>query len=105
LADKVIPVGVRAVEGTGMGGEYLRCLVINSANIAEGNSKFMAPTAIYDSHSLVAINTTKNITYVRLNDVLETTNSYSLFDMVLDKKPNSESEKLDELRKRFTSAF
>jgi len=80
LAHMGIPVAVRAIGGLGAGGEYFRSLLVRSV-LSDGDKPgILVPATIYDIGTQLVLNLQTELKYVRLERMVETTGSFSLFE-------------------------
>lgn len=108
LADEITPVAVRAIGGTGTGGEYFRSLLIPSLlqrNNELADSSFeitprilMVPASIYDIGTQLVLNQQTTLEYVRLTKMLETTSSFSMFEFKHIEVPPAEQAKISAIQ-------
>lgn len=104
LAPHAQAVAARAVQGTGTGSEYMRALLPEGRRGEAAEFRLIAPAAVYDVRTLVAINDGATIGYARLNRVVETTRSYTEFECTREPIPEPERKKLEKLKRHFRSA-
>lgn len=104
LAPHAQAVAVRAVQGTGTGSEYMRALLPEGRRGGAAGFRLIAPAAVYDVRTMVAINDGASIGYARLNRVVETTRSYTEFECASEPTPEPERKKLEELKSHFRTA-
>jgi hypothetical protein len=106
LAETGHPVAVRAIGGAGAGGEYFRSLLVttkaittNSASEDEndGVSALLVPASIYDIGTQLVLNLQTEIKYVRLIQLLETSNAFSLFAFKEIAVPPAEQARINAL--------
>ena len=95
ISSQASAVGCRAVEGTGMGSEYLRCFMTQTRSSAP---KLITPAAIYDIHTLLAINLGTRLIYARILKLIDVTQSYSMFQIKPETIPENEILKINKLR-------
>lgn len=101
LGNQMAAVAVRAIGGTGEGGEYFRSLLINLDNPNEKASKgILAPVSIYDVGTLLVLNMKTKLKYVRLTHIIETTSSFSLFAFSDIEMPPQEKARVQNLPQR-----
>ncbi|MBL1432989.1 MAG: hypothetical protein COB94_006060 [Gammaproteobacteria bacterium] len=79
IAGDALPVASRGIVGVGEGSEYYRSLIVPKLDPEENPTSIMTPAAVYDVDSRIFINTGEKILHVRLTQMVDTTNSYSLF--------------------------
>lgn len=80
LAHMGIPVAVRSIGGLGAGGEYFRSLLVRPV-LSDGDKHgILVPATIYDIGTQLVLNMQTELKYVRLERMIETTGSFSLFE-------------------------
>lgn len=79
IADSAYAAGTKAMQGIGAGSEYLRALIIPRVNPLSGNASLITPAAVYDVGTVVALNLSKLVVYVKLTELVETTRLYAHF--------------------------
>lgn len=79
LSQSAQSVSVRAIRGTGKGGEYMRALLTMDTSNDTPEHTLIAPAAIYDTGSELLLNLDGQLQYIRLSDILVTTKSFSQF--------------------------
>lgn len=84
LAETARPLAVRAVQGTGKGGDYFRALLTPHGHPREPDRSLIVPPVIYDIDTVLLLNLGEELIYVRLTDVMEATRSFTQFRYVLD---------------------
>jgi hypothetical protein len=97
LAQSGIPVAVRAIGGTGAGGEYFRSLLVRTVLSDAKTPSLLVPASIYDIGTQLVLNLQTELKYVRLTKMTETTNSFSLFEYKEIAVPPAEQVKIDAL--------
>jgi len=98
IADNARPVSVRAIGGIGKGGEYFRSLTINKKEHDQDKTTLIVPANIYDAGTELAFNTNKNISYIRLIKIVETTNTFTEFEYIEIEIPENEKENIAAMR-------
>lgn len=91
-------VAVRAISGTGTGGEYFRSLLV-APGLGEKNdiSHLLAPANIFDVDTQLVLNLQTTIKYVRLTRMVETSSSYTQFEFREIEPPPAELAKIGTL--------
>lgn len=79
IAADALPVASRGLVGIGEGSEYYRSLIVPRLDPAENPTSIITPAAVYGVDSRIFINTGEKVLHVRLTQMVDTTNSYSLF--------------------------
>ncbi len=79
LAEDAFAVATRAVEGIGKGGEYFRGLLVPRLNPLENPTTLITPAAIYDVGTVLVLNMTEQLLYVKLVRIVESTKSFTQF--------------------------
>jgi hypothetical protein len=79
LADGVIPMAMRAVEGIGAGGEFMRCLRVLDRRHGGMTESLLVPAALYETGTLLLSVTRDRREHFRLVELLETTRMFSRF--------------------------
>jgi len=100
LSTHGIPVAVRAIGGPGAGGEYFRSLLIQSTFLKKQNtveSALLVPASIYDIGTQLVLNRQTELEYVRLTQMIETSNSFSLFEFKHIETPPAEQARISNL--------
>lgn len=98
LADNARPIAIRAIGGVGTGGEYFRSLVVRKTINGVKTETLIVPANIYDYGTELAFNTKDNIIYVRLTNLIETTNSFSQFEYDEIEIPEQERQNIVTLK-------
>lgn len=98
LGTHVAAIAVRAIAGTGSGGEYFRSLLldINDPNAGAGKG-LLVPVGIYDIGTQLVLNLKSTIKYAVLTRIIETTSSFSLFAFNVIEMPPQEKARLRSL--------
>ena len=97
LAHMGIPVAVRAIGGLGAGGEYFRSLLVRSV-LSDGDKPgILVPATIYDIGTQLVLNLQTELKYVRLERMIETTGSFSLFEYKEISIPVAEAVRIKKL--------
>jgi len=91
---QAIPIAVRAIGGTGTGGEYFRSMLLSAKEQDTTSDTLLVPTGIYDIGTQLVLNRQTALEYVRLTRALETTNSYSQFEFKHIEVPPAEQAKI-----------
>ncbi len=101
LGNHMAAVAVRAIAGTGNGGEYFRSLLIDVIG-TEGNTGkgLLVPVRIYDIDTQLVLNLKTELKYVRLTRVIETTSSFTVFAFDSIEMPPQEKARVQGLPKR-----
>lgn len=100
IADRAQPVATRGVAGTGGGTEYFRALGVPGADGDGAIAGIVVPAAVYDVGSVLAVNLTTRLLYVRLTRMRESTGSFARFDYRVVPAPLAEREFLPEIPPR-----
>lgn len=101
LGNHIAAVAVRAIGGTGAGGEYFRSLLIDLDSPSEKSAKgLLLPVSIYNTGTLLVINMKSELQYVRLTRIIETTSSFSLFAFSRIEMPPQEKARVQNLPQR-----
>ncbi len=99
LAPNAHGIATRAVVGAGKGGEYFRSLIAPDVALEHHEAALIAPATIYETGTVLAINISGAIHYVRLEERLESSTSFSRFRFRVVPMPLSENKNINELRK------
>ena len=101
LGNHMAAVAVRAIGGTGSGGEYFRSLLIDFID-TEGNTGkgLLVPVSIYDIGTQLVLNLKTELKYVRLTRIIETTSSFTLFAFNTIEMPPQEKARVQGLPQR-----
>ncbi len=99
LAPNARGIATRAVVGAGNGGEYFRSLIAPDVPLEDQEAALIAPATIYERGTVLAINVRGAIHYVRLEERLESSTSFSRFRFRVVPMPSSENKNISELRK------
>lgn len=94
IADNAVPTSVRAIGGVGTGGEYFRSLLVDKIISGAKTKTLIVPANIYDMGTEMALNLDKKISYIRLTQIVETTNSFSQFLFEEIETPENEKENI-----------
>ena len=98
LGSRMAAVAVRAIGGTGSGGEYFRSLLVDFADESGQAAKgLLVPVSIYDIGTQLVLNLTSELKYVRLTRLIETTSSFSLFGFSAIEMPPQEKARVQSL--------
>ena len=79
--------GVRGIAGIGEGGEYFRSILCRKNVHGNEVNTIIVPASIYDTGSMLVLNSNNSISYIRLEKLLDTTTSYSQFEYSETEKP------------------
>ncbi len=90
-------VAVRAVGGTGTGGEYFRSLLITSSHAEKSTTHLLVPANIFDINTQLVLNLQTTIKYVRLTHMIETSSSYTQFEFKEIEPPPAELARIGTL--------
>lgn len=82
-------LGLRAIEGTGKGGEYFRAVMTAPIDSDPAANSLLVPAAIYDIDTLVLATTPDKLYYLRLVDLIETSRSYTRFSFEFSESPKA----------------
>ncbi len=88
LADDTLPVATKGIKGVGMGGEYLRSLLIPRLDPTHYPTTLITPAAAYDVDSVLLLNLGDKLLYAHLTKLLDSTNSYARFQFALVETPS-----------------
>lgn len=91
------PVAVRAIAGTGKGGDYFRALLTVDQPLDHEDSRLITPAAIYDVDTKLVLNLGEKIKYIMLTSIKFSTKSFTEFRFVQVDQPESETRKLEEM--------
>jgi cyclic-di-GMP-binding protein len=97
IADDAVAVAVRAIAGTGAGGEYFRALIANNGTDPVVET-LIVPAAMYDIGSVLVLNSGMDLRYVCLTQVIATSTSFSQFGFTVALPPDSELEKIASIK-------
>ncbi len=98
LGNHMAAVAVRAIGGTGSGGEYFRSLLIDFIETKGKTGKgLLVPVSIYDIGTQLVLNLKTELKYVRLTRVIETTRSFTLFAFNTIEMPPQEKARIQGL--------
>ncbi len=101
LGNHMAAAAVRAIGGTGNGGEYFRSLLIDFTDTEGKTGKgLLVPVSIYDIGTQLVLNLKTKLKYVRLMRVIETTRSFTLFAFNTIEMPPQERARVQDLSKR-----
>jgi len=81
LKGKSQPVAVRAVQGTGSGSEYFRALLFQRNDPRNDQQTIIIPANIYQCGTEVLVNSGAQLFYIKLENLLQTTNIFSEFQV------------------------
>jgi len=93
IADEAVAVAVRAIAGVGTGGEYFRALIAGNGTDPVLES-LIVPAAMYDTGSILVINSGMDLRYVSLTQLIATSTSFSQFNFTTALPPDGELEKI-----------
>jgi hypothetical protein len=97
LADTAFPAAVRAIGGAGAGGEYFRSLLLTPRHEEDAAPMLLVPASIYDIGTQLVLNLQTTLKYVRLTQMIETSNAFSLFAFKEIAVPPAEQARIDAL--------
>ncbi len=80
LMDQPRAVSVRAVEGTGVGGDFVSALA-SSADFAEPGVKLIVPAALYDEGTILAVKSQDRKLRLRLEQQLEAADGFAMYSI------------------------
>jgi len=102
ITESAQPVAVRAIGGIGKGGEYFRSLLVNKMINKNKNDQskktLIVPANIFDVGTEMVFSMKKNISYVRLTQIIETTNTFSQFEYTEIDVPYNEQQNIEAMR-------
>ena len=88
LACSAVPVAVKGLAGAGKGTDYFRSLLIPKQVSLFQTRSILVPSAVYDVHSVLAVNMKQRLFTIRLQSLQRATNAFSQFTFeVLDQPP------------------
>lgn len=87
IAEDARAIAAKAVAGVGTGGEYFRALIAPNLDPEKYPTTLIAPAAVYDIGSVVALNLGDRILFARLTRQLESTTAFSQYQYELVKRP------------------
>ena len=93
IADEAIAVAVRAIAGVGTGGEYFRALIASNGTDPVLET-LIVPAAMYDTGSILVLNSGLDLRYVSLTQLIATSTSFSHFNFATALPPDGELEKI-----------
>ena len=79
LADDTLAVAARGVKGVGKDSEYFRSLLIPKLDPTQYPTTLITPAAVFDVDSIIFVNTGTDVFFAQLTRLMDSTNSYSLF--------------------------
>lgn len=98
LSRTMLPIAARAIKGIGKGGEYMRCLIVDSDRLDDPEASLVVPASIYDRGSELAINLKDRIEYIELTELVIGTKSFAKYRYRLIERPESEVENIRRLK-------
>ena len=98
LSKVMMPVAARAIKGIGKGGEYMRCIIIDSNRLDDTEASLIVPASIYDRGSELAINLGDRIEYIELTQYVIGTKSFAQYQYRVIERPDSEEENIRRLK-------
>ena len=87
LADDTLAVATRGVKGVGKDSEYFRSLLIPKLDPTQYPTTLITPAAVFDTDSIVLVNTGTDVFYAQLTRLMDSTNSFSLFQFKIVDAP------------------
>jgi len=87
----------RAINGTGKGCEYFRC-ILTSTELNSDDSTIIVPTAVFDVGSQLALILENKIHYILLDEPMLTTKSITQFRFITTAQPEIETENISRLK-------
>lgn len=97
IANEALAVAVRAISGVGTGGEYFRALLSCDGAKAQHES-LIVPAAMFDIDTVLVVNLGAELRYVRLDELLVTSTSFTQFDFSTTVAPAPELEKITAIK-------
>lgn len=97
VTDEAVAVAVRAIAGIGAGGEYFRALLSSDGADARHES-LIVPAAMFDIDTVLAVNLGAELRYVRLDELLVTSTSFTQFYFSPTTVPAPELEKIASIK-------
>ncbi|VAW77922.1 hypothetical protein MNBD_GAMMA12-3837 [hydrothermal vent metagenome] len=97
LVDSAWSCAARAINGTGTGCEYFRCM-LSTSELSNDNTSIIVPTAIFDSGSKLTLLFENKIHYILLNEPILTTKSVTQFRFIMTDQPAVEAENINRLK-------
>ncbi|VAW94995.1 hypothetical protein MNBD_GAMMA22-1720 [hydrothermal vent metagenome] len=79
IASDASPVAVKGISGVGAGTDYYRSLMIEDTNTKIEGHNIIVPAFLYDINSVIAVNTSDSLYYLRLTKLLLATGSIAQF--------------------------
>ena len=79
LADDTLAVASRGIKGVGKDSEYFRSLLIPKLDPTQYPTTLITPAAVFDMDSIILVNTGTDVFYAQLTRLMDSTNSFSLF--------------------------
>lgn len=92
------PIAVRAIKGTGHGGDYFRSL-LTETEITDKFNTLIVPSAIYDLGTELVINLGQKLAYVKLTEIMLSTKSISQFRYEIIATPEIELQSISQLKR------
>jgi len=87
IANGAVPVGIKAVNGTGAGTEYYRGLMIPRQVSLKQSRCLILPALIFDINTIMAINMKQRMFYVRLTNMRLATRDFAQFEFEIMQRP------------------
>ena len=87
LADDTLAVATRGVKGVGKDSEYFRSLLIPKLDPTQYPTTLITPAAVFDMDSIILVNTGTDVFYAQLTRLMDSTNSFSLFQFKIVDAP------------------
>ncbi len=79
IASDASPVAVKGISGIGAGTDYYRSLLIEDTNTKIEGHNIIVPAFLYDINTVIAVNTSDRLYYLRLTKLLLATGSIAQF--------------------------
>jgi len=89
LSEMASALAVRAIGGTGEGGEYFRAILTAPMGSDITANRLLVPAAIYDIDTLILATSPDKTYYLRLTDLIETSRSYTCFSFEITEPPKT----------------
>lgn len=80
LHGKPLSIAVRCVKGTGLGSEYLRCIIMNQHLDKKLKPVLFTPASIFDAGSMLILNRRTEMSFVKLTSLISTSAGFSKFE-------------------------
>ena len=87
LADDTLAAATRGVKGVGKDSEYFRSLFIPKLDPTQYPTTLITPAAVFDVDSVIFVNTGTDVFYAQLTRLMDSTNSFSLFQFKIVDAP------------------